>query len=358
MKKYTLKIGMFLTFVVLFILSGEIVVRLSSFYDEQNFYQQQSAKFYRINNNLTITRTELIPNKEGEMFGAYVKINSLGFRGKEYNLDKHSNTFRILVLGDSVTFGIGVNNNDLYTEKLEEMLNNNSKTNYEVWNLGIIGYNTLQELELLKVKGINYNPDLVIIQYHENDLECPFSGCNNKLKEFTFKAYDDRLALPLNYELKYNLIKKSYFFRWISFNYDLLLWEVDIRNPWTFFTATLHNVNSPTWNSVKSSFSEFSKISENHDFPILLVIYPDPDWFSYSNYNINDYPHREIHRQVKEEGKKNNIYVIDLLNEYENYDFNLLKVREDDSHPSKFAHKLIAEEIYKKLKEEGLIDNP
>jgi len=138
-----MKISLLVIFIVLSFVVGEIIVGLSSFYDEQDFYQKQSEKFYRINNYLTITKREFVPNIKGEMYGAYIEINSLGFRGKEYNSEKSNNTFRIVVLGDSVTFGIGVNNGDTYPAKLEKILNNNSKMNYEVWNLGLIGYNTL-----------------------------------------------------------------------------------------------------------------------------------------------------------------------------------------------------------------------
>src|SRR5215203_5810991 len=55
------------------------------------------------------TRLEMLsPNYAGWYDGAPVKINNLGFRDpRDYDLAKKPNTFRILVLGDSVTFGHG-----------------------------------------------------------------------------------------------------------------------------------------------------------------------------------------------------------------------------------------------------------
>lgn len=40
--------------------------------------------------------------------------NSRGFRGKEYDYKKEAHLSRILVLGDSFTFGIGVDESDIY----------------------------------------------------------------------------------------------------------------------------------------------------------------------------------------------------------------------------------------------------
>src|SRR5215467_3233309 len=51
---------------------------------------------------------KLAPNYDGWFAGVPVRTNALGFRDdREYDLAKRSNTFRIIVLGDSVTFGHG-----------------------------------------------------------------------------------------------------------------------------------------------------------------------------------------------------------------------------------------------------------
>jgi len=114
----------------------------------------------------------LSPNYDGWFAGVRVRINALGFRdARDYQLEKKPNTFRILVLGDSVTFGHGALSDTTYPFLLEQRLKQwRPDVNWEVWNLGVPGYNTTQELKYLERVGPTYQPDLVIVGFYENDL--------------------------------------------------------------------------------------------------------------------------------------------------------------------------------------------
>ena len=98
-------------------------------------------------------------------------INGEGFRDHHYQLEKATDVFRILALGDSTTAGNGVTDlNDVYAKRLEKMLNNRgAPVKYEVLNMGIGGYHTVQEVELLRTKGLKYKPDLVLLLFCFND---------------------------------------------------------------------------------------------------------------------------------------------------------------------------------------------
>jgi hypothetical protein len=115
----------------------------------------------------------LAPNYDGWFAGVPVHINSLGFRDtREYSLDKPPGTFRILVLGDSVTFGHGALPDTTYPFLLEQRLKQwRPDVNWQVWNLGVPGYNTTTELKYLERVGPRYQPDLVVIGFFENDLQ-------------------------------------------------------------------------------------------------------------------------------------------------------------------------------------------
>jgi len=107
---------------------------------------------------------------DGWFAGIPVHINSLELRdSREYDLTKKPNTFRILVLGDSVTFGHG--SVHAYPELLEGRLKAwRPEIDWQVWNAAVPGYNTSQELAHLLEVGGRFQPDLVIVGFFENDL--------------------------------------------------------------------------------------------------------------------------------------------------------------------------------------------
>lgn len=113
----------------------------------------------------------LAPGYQGWFAGVPVRTNALGFRDdREYSLDKPPGTFRILVLGDSVTFGHGTLQDTTYPFLLEQRLKAwRPDVRWEVWNLGVPGYNTGQELDYLQEVGRRYQPDLVIVGFYPND---------------------------------------------------------------------------------------------------------------------------------------------------------------------------------------------
>jgi lysophospholipase L1-like esterase len=94
--------------------------------------------------------------------------NSEGWRDRERTTQKRPNTFRILVLGDSMTYGAIVGQADTYTAILERKLRANG-VDAEVINISSGGWGADQELEALTVEGIAYKPDLVILQFSNND---------------------------------------------------------------------------------------------------------------------------------------------------------------------------------------------
>lgn len=113
----------------------------------------------------------LAPGYTGWFAGVPVTINQLGLRDtREYSLAKSPRTFRILVLGDSVTFGHGSVYEHSYPYLLEQRLRAwRSDVDWQVWNAAVPGYNTSQELAQLLDEGPRFRPDLVIVGFFEND---------------------------------------------------------------------------------------------------------------------------------------------------------------------------------------------
>jgi lysophospholipase L1-like esterase len=109
---------------------------------------------------------------DGWFAGVPVHINSLELRDpREYDLAKRPNTFRILVLGDSVTFGHGSIYEHTYPYLTEQRLKAwRRDVDWQVWNAAVPGYNTSQELAQLIEVGERFQPDLVVVAFFGNDL--------------------------------------------------------------------------------------------------------------------------------------------------------------------------------------------
>ncbi len=100
---------------------------------------------------------------------SFFKINSQGWKDVEHSFEKPNGILRILFLGDSNTFGL-VPLKDLYTRKVEILLNKKTKRPVEVISMGLAGWGTDHALEALINEGLRYKPDIVIYQFCGNDI--------------------------------------------------------------------------------------------------------------------------------------------------------------------------------------------
>ena len=102
--------------------------------------------------------------------GSNMRTNSLGFRDRERTLARASRAPRVVALGDSFTWGAGVSYEETFTTLVEHGLGK-VRPGAEVVNLGLIGYQPSDYLSLLKAHGLEYQPDLVLVNlYVGNDL--------------------------------------------------------------------------------------------------------------------------------------------------------------------------------------------
>ncbi len=99
-----------------------------------------------------------------------ISLNSEGSRDVEFPTRKTSSAFRVICLGDSWTFGANVGQGEAYPQRLKTLLTRTfPRAQFEVFNLGVLGYSSFQGLELLKRRAIDLNPDLVVIGFGMND---------------------------------------------------------------------------------------------------------------------------------------------------------------------------------------------
>ena len=110
----------------------------------------------------------LKPNLKDVTFrGKLVNSNSKGIRGRrEVTYEKPAGVTRIVVLGDSFTFGEEVGDHETFSHHLQTFIPDS-----EVLNLGIHGYGHDQMLLYLKEEGVRYQPDIVLLGFMPDDME-------------------------------------------------------------------------------------------------------------------------------------------------------------------------------------------
>ncbi len=100
-----------------------------------------------------------------------IKINNKGLIGPELDYARRGDSRRVLYLGDSVTFGFGLESYDqAYPYIVEKIMRENFGINTETVNAGVGGYSPWQEYIYLKSEGFKYSPDAIIIGFVLNDV--------------------------------------------------------------------------------------------------------------------------------------------------------------------------------------------
>jgi lysophospholipase L1-like esterase len=113
---------------------------------------------------------ELIPGWRGRgPLGEDIRVNAAGFRGPEIDAPQ-AGTTRVLTLGDSFTFGIGVAEEQTFPAALARALARSLGGAIEVLNGGVPGYNLFQETRALAARADALAPDVVVLGFVENDL--------------------------------------------------------------------------------------------------------------------------------------------------------------------------------------------
>ncbi|MCH2169557.1 SGNH/GDSL hydrolase family protein [Myxococcota bacterium] len=145
---------------------------------------------------------ELIPGARSLDGTVEYAIAEHGFRDRPRTLAKTDGVSRIAVLGDSIAFGYGVQLDQAFPAQLEARLGD--RLPVEVLNFGVGGYNSYNEAALLAGRVVDYQPDLVLIQFCVNDLNDPTTHFDHhtrwSLGELPEAAYPDprtRLLSPL-----------------------------------------------------------------------------------------------------------------------------------------------------------------
>ena len=107
-----------------------------------------------------------------------VHINSLGFRGDDVAAEPTRGVPRILMLGDSITWGDYVRDEETYVQQTASALETALGYRVEAINAGIGDTGSQEQIDILEESGLQIHPDIVVLGFYLNDSRPPwgFSG--------------------------------------------------------------------------------------------------------------------------------------------------------------------------------------
>jgi lysophospholipase L1-like esterase len=260
----------------------------------------------------------------------YIPEQAFRTRDFYYPPEKAAGVFRIIVVGDSFTFGGKVHFDDTFPKRLERMLNLNSdQRKVEVLNWGIPGYSTVQEAELIKEGLKKFQPDLIVLEITLNDAEQqpyrvthPFQDKSGqiKLKNPIFKLWK---SLGFIVTRVYNSILHR---EYVQYHIDLF----ENPNTWRIFDASLQHI---------------ATLSKKSNVPIFALVFP-----MLSHPFDDSYPFAGIHRKIRKALRAHDLPRIDLFENFRGRNPLRLQVAPgEDAHPNELAHRIAADRLYKSL---------
>lgn len=208
----------------------------------------------------------------------HVTLNSLGYREHEIG-PKDPGRFRIAVIGDSYTFGQGLEPSERFTGVLESLLG----PRYEVLNLGVPGHRTGDALgELDQV--LTFKPDFVLLQLYINDFERP-----------EMKRPSPSPLLPA--EWRGSLEQSSIVYRMLDDRWAHLQSTLGMVDSYSDYLAK--HLGDPSLPDARASFGdlrEFFNRARAANVPSGAVLFPASDAMGPFGSN---YPYDFIHKQMK-----------------------------------------------------------
>jgi lysophospholipase L1-like esterase len=257
------------------------------------------------------------PSWEKRYGDVLVTYNERGLRDRPI-LPKAEGEYRILALGDSVTFGWGVPQHQIFSFRLEQLLQNRLQRPVRVINSGVGGYNTVQEVTYFKQEGITFQPDLVMLTYVQNDIE-ENKGPFDPWTEGSLRGK----SLP---DMVITILGKLWFYRLVHHTYHYALSEQlkgQSSNPLQ---------GREGWNHSMSALGELVTMCENHKIPLIV-------FFRRSRPGENNPLFEDVVRHVQ------GVPVKDMGPWFERLDESLLVNSKIDGHSNAEGHRVMAEHM-------------
>ena len=303
------------------------------------------------------------PLAEGMYAGVPVRLNQLGLRDRDLAHERKPKTGRILVLGDSITFGQGVAREDAYPQQLEQLMSRTELGEYssvEVLNFGIPGYNTCQQYAQFLELGLDFEPDLVVVGFLYNDIlvkdneRAAWLGLPPESADVV-SAVEDQSGWSLNGMHRY-LRKRSLVFRVCSSKLGSVARKMGGSALGQVGSYKFKFVDEDSdWLVVRKALLALRDLGSEHDFAVAVMIIP-----AMANMTDGAYPLKEYHEAVSEFCQANEVAHLDLLPYFWGLDASQFHVSFLDGHPNAKAHTIMANAlaafILERCSADGILD--
>jgi lysophospholipase L1-like esterase len=315
------------------LLIGEAVARLV-FWRSMDFDMEMWKYATRIKmiSDDPILQYEHRPNSAAILMGEEIATNDLGLRGNNATLDKPPGTYRIVAVGDSTTLGWGVSDEETYPAQLAALLNAAPPqgypqgVRYEVLNLGVGNYNTVQEIGRLRDLGLQTDPDLILLGYFINDAEpTPQARHGFLIRHSYLYVFTVSRMRALNFGNQGSITYEEYY-------------------------RGLYEDGQPGWAAATGALAELADVAQEQDVPVAVFIIPELHDLS------ANYPFADIHDTVTRVGEDVGLPVVDLFPVFGGFSpEEALWVTPADAHHNAQAQAMIAQGIYDALNA-GLVE--
>ena len=305
-----------------------------------------------------------IPNLSTTFGSVPVTINSRGWRDSEHSLAKPANVFRILVVGDSVTFGYGVPLEAMFSRVLERKLNGEGPQRHEVLTLGGAASNTYSQKNMIKQNVLLYKPDLVILAFNLNDI-LP-NIVDKKVESRDSKHFIARNLVKFRKTLDAAFGSHSHLYFLVREKIKILLRKVEIAAPamvplGAFDIDSLYG--SIAWRDTRQALLGIATQLKTDSVRFMLAILPVDMQISHE---IADIYRREYgfvfadslvngkpQELIKTFADQHGIQSVDLLPSFreakQQLFFRIYGGSIDWNHPNSKGHEIIGEELKKSL---------
>jgi hypothetical protein len=262
---------------------------------------------------------EHVPNTSARLMGVDVSINSHKLRDREIPFEKPTGVKRIVMLGDSLVFGWGVDFESTSSKVLERELNaGRPQPNVEVINTGVGNYNTSMEVQYFLNEGHRYSPDIVVLNYFINDAEETPRYTGNFLNE--------------------HLLSWVY----VAGRADIVRRMAGSAKDWNRYYSDLYRDQAPGWLQTQAAVRKLGRWCQDNG--VLCIFANQPELHDLANY-----PFSSINERLARLAEEAGFEYVDLLSSVRDEPEESLWVTVPDPHPNNKACTLFGRALAARL---------